>query len=51
MSSIIENLKKALDLLADHMIRVRSNLAIIEGLKEATGIFIVECQNELIDGD
>ena len=34
MDSIIEKLKKALDLLADHMIRVRSNLAIIQGLKE-----------------
>lgn len=32
--SIRENLKKALDLLADHMVLVRSNLAIIQGIQE-----------------
>lgn len=32
--SILENLKKALDLLANHMVLVRSNLAIIQGIRE-----------------
>lgn len=32
--SILENLKKSLDLLANHMVLVRSNLAIIQGIRE-----------------
>ncbi len=32
--SILENLKKSLDLLANHMVFVRSNLAIIQGIRE-----------------
>lgn len=32
--SILENLKKSLDLLANHMVFVRSNLAVIQGIRE-----------------
>ena len=32
--TILVNLKKALDLLANHMVLVRSNLAIVQGIQE-----------------